>query len=231
MPPRRAPTNQQNPQPIPDMASAIQAIHAMATAMVQQSVTSVQQAATSAQQAAIRAQCEALRDQREEVVAAARGLTDFNRQHPSKFNGEHDPDKADIWIQEMEKIFEILHCEDAKKVEYATFLFRAEVESWWRGAKQLMESNNEALNWDAFKHKFLDKYFPSSARSEKEAQFLKLYQGSMTIAEYADKFDSLAKHFRYFRDNVDENYKCERFEQGLRYEIKEFVEPLEIRQF
>ncbi|XP_050895380.1 uncharacterized protein LOC127101998 [Lathyrus oleraceus] len=131
----------------------------------------------------------------------------------------------------MEKIFEILHCEDAKKVEYATFLLREEAGSWWRGAKQLMESNNEALNWDAFKPNFFDKYFPSSARSEKEAQFLKLYQGNMTIVEYADKFDSLVKHFRYFRDNVDENYKCQRFEQGLRYEIKESVEPLEIRPF
>ncbi|KAI5418994.1 hypothetical protein KIW84_043274 [Lathyrus oleraceus] len=30
---------------------------------------------------------------------------------------------------------------------------------------------------------------------------------------------------------MDENYKCERFEQGLRYEIKESVEPLEIHQF
>lgn len=195
------------------MESAIQAIHAMATGMTQQSATSVQQATTSAQQAKIRAQREALRDQREEVVVATRGLTDFNRQHPSKFNGEHDPDKVDIWILEMEKIFEILHCENAKKVEYPTFLLRAKAESWWQGTKQLMESNNEALNWDAFKQKFLDKYFLSSARSEKEAKFLKLYQGIMTIAEYVDKFDSLDKHFRYFRDNVDENYKCERFEQ------------------
>ncbi|KAI5418180.1 hypothetical protein KIW84_042711 [Lathyrus oleraceus] len=65
----------------------------------------------------------------------------------------------------------MLHYTDAKKVEYATFLLRAEAESWWQGAKQLMESNNEALNW------------------------------------------------------------CETFEQGLRYEIKESVEPLEIRQF
>lgn len=93
-----------------------------------------------------------------------------------------------------------------------------------------MESNNETLNWATFKQKFLDKYFPSSARSEKEA-FLRLYQVNMTISEYADKFDSLAKYFRYFRDHVDENYKCERFEQGLRYEIKESMKPLEIRQF
>ncbi|XP_045831608.1 replication protein A 70 kDa DNA-binding subunit C-like [Trifolium pratense] len=53
----------------------------------------------------------------------------------------------------------------------------------------------------------------------------------MTISEYADKFDSLAKYFRYFRDHVDEDYKCERFEDGLLYEIRESVEPLEIRQF
>ncbi|XP_050897675.1 uncharacterized protein LOC127104534 [Lathyrus oleraceus] len=94
-----------------------------------------------------------------------------------------------------------------------------------------MESNNEALDWATFKQKFMDKYFPSSARYEKKAQFLRLYQGNMTISEYANKFDSLAKYFCYFRDHVDENYKCERFEKGLRHEIKESVEPLEIRQF
>ncbi|KAI5394632.1 hypothetical protein KIW84_061317 [Lathyrus oleraceus] len=146
---QRTSTDPQNAQPIVDMADAIQAIHAMATAIAQQSATTIQQAGTFAQQAAIRAQREALRDQREEVVTAARDLTSFNRQNPQKFKGEHDPDK----------------------VEYATFLLRAEAESWWQGAKQLMESNNEALNW------------------------------------------------------------CEKFEQGLRYEIKESVEPLEIRQF
>jgi hypothetical protein len=183
MPPRRAPTNQQNLDPIIDMAGAIQAIHAMATAMTQQSATTAAQAATAAQQAAARAQREAIRDQREEAAAAARELRDFNQQNPSKFNGEHDPDKADLWLEEMEKIFEMLHCTDAKKVEYATFLLRAEADSWWRGEKQIMENNNEVLNWETFKQKFLDKYFPSSARSEKEAQFLKLYQGSMTISE------------------------------------------------
>jgi hypothetical protein len=213
------------------MAGAIQAIHAMATAMTQQSAAANQQAATAAQQAASRAQREALRDQREEAAAIARELRDFHQQNPPKFNGEHNPDKADLWIEEIEKIFEMLHCTDEKKVEYATFLLRKEAESWWRGEKKIMENNHEELNWGSFKQKFLEKYFPSSARSEKEAQFLKLYQGNMTIPEYADKFESLAKHFRYFRDHVDEEYKCERFENGLRYEIKESVEPLEIRQF
>ncbi|GAU42942.1 hypothetical protein TSUD_135350 [Trifolium subterraneum] len=72
MPPRRAVNNQNIPEPTVDMAGAIEAIHAMATAMTQQSVTTAAQGAINAQQAAAQAQREALRDQREEAAAAAR---------------------------------------------------------------------------------------------------------------------------------------------------------------
>ncbi|XP_027189384.1 uncharacterized protein [Cicer arietinum] len=210
-------TNRSVPQGRNDMTEAIQAMNAMAAAM--------------AQQAAIQAQRDAQRDQRDEAASAARALNEFRRQDPPKFKGEHDPDKADLWLQEIEKIFEILHCSDNAKVEYATYLMIGEAEYWWRGAKKMMETNHEELTWEAFKNKFLEKYFPKSARAEKEAQFLKLYQGNLTIAEYAAKFESLAKHFRYFLNQIDEEYMCERFESGLRYEIKELVGPLEIRQY
>lgn len=46
---RRTSIDPQNTQPIADMADAIQAIHAMATAIAKQSATTVQQAETSAQ--------------------------------------------------------------------------------------------------------------------------------------------------------------------------------------
>ncbi|XP_073223383.1 uncharacterized protein [Cicer arietinum] len=210
-------TNRSGPQGRNDMTEAIQAMNAMAAAM--------------AQQAAIQAQRDGQRDQRDEAASAAKSLNEFRRQDPPKFKGEHDPDKADLWLQEIEKIFEILHCSDNAKVEYATYLMIGEAEYWWRGAKKMMETNHEELTWEAFKNKFLEKYFPKSARAEKEAQFLKLYQGNLTIAEYAAKFESLAKHFRYFLNQIDEEYMCERFESGLRYEIKELVGPLEIRQY
>jgi cell division septum initiation protein DivIVA len=129
--------------------------------MTQQSATTATHVASAAQQAAARAQREAIREQREEAAAAARELRDFNQQNPSKFNGELDPDKAYLWLEEMEKIFEMLHCTDAKKVEYATFLLGRS----GRGEKQIMENNNGVLNWETFKQKFLDKYFPSGARS------------------------------------------------------------------
>ncbi|XP_073219686.1 uncharacterized protein [Cicer arietinum] len=123
----------------------------------------------------------------DEATSAARALNEFRRHDPPKFKGEHDSIKADLWLQEIKKIFEILHCPDNAKVEYATYLMIGEAEYWWRGAKKMMETNHEELTWEAFKNKFLEKYFPKSARAGKEAQFLTLYQGNLTIAEYAAK--------------------------------------------
>nr|XP_004516503.1 uncharacterized protein LOC101490914 [Cicer arietinum] len=100
-----------------------------------------------------------------------------------------------------------------------------------QGARQMMEGNHEEVTWEVFKRKFLDKYFPKSAKAEKEAQFLRLYQGSLTVFEYAAKFESLAKHFCYYRNQMDEEYMCKRFESRLMYEIKEYLEPLEIHQY
>nr|XP_012572844.1 uncharacterized protein LOC105852341 [Cicer arietinum] len=83
----------------------------------------------------------------------------------------------------------------------------------------------------SLQEKFFGQIFSKSVRVEKEDQFLRLYQGSLTASEYATKFESIAKHFRYFRNQMDEEYMCERFESELKYEIKEFVGPFDIRQY
>src|ERR1044072_4455206 len=53
----------------------------------------------------------------------------------------------------------------------------------------------------------------------------------MTVDDYAAKLESLAKHFLFFRNHMDETYLCSRFVDALRYEIEESVRPLGIRQF
>lgn len=174
MAPERATTNVNGA----DMAEVMQTMRDMATAMAQQATATTLQAQTLAQK-------DAQRQQREEELATARGLAEFRRHNPPKFEGDHDPDKADLWLQEIEKFFEVLHCTGETKMEYATFLLTGEAECWWRGAKGIMQKNGEELTWEVFRQKFLDKYFPKSARAQKEAQFLSLYQGNMTVAEYA----------------------------------------------
>ncbi|XP_057443794.1 uncharacterized protein LOC130735943 [Lotus japonicus] len=81
------------------------------------------QAQREAEEHARRAQ----RLERELNQDQVRMRTDFNRQNPPKFEGEVEPEKADLWIQELEKIFEALHTTDGEKVNLATFMLKGDL--------------------------------------------------------------------------------------------------------
>ncbi|XP_057426223.1 uncharacterized protein LOC130719624 [Lotus japonicus] len=228
MPPRQDPTS----------AQLAQAMAQLAQVMTQQAATAVAQAAAQLQREAEentrRAEEDVRRAQRAERELAQdqiRMRTNFNLHGPPKFQGEVEPEKADLWIQEMEKIFEALHTPDAEKVNLATFMLKGDAEYWWRSARQLMTANNVAITWDSFKRAFMEKYFPETAREDMENQFLNLRQGLMTVGEYAARLETLSKHFRFFQVQVDESYLCNRFMRGLRNDIEESVRPLGIRVF
>ncbi|XP_073220676.1 uncharacterized protein [Cicer arietinum] len=56
-------------------------------------------------------------------------------------------------------------------------------------------------------------------------------EGNMIVGEYAAKFKSLSRHFRFFREKVDEQFMCRRFQNGLKYEIQDSVLPWGIQRF
>ncbi|XP_052735879.1 uncharacterized protein LOC128197680 [Vigna angularis] len=155
-------------------------------------------------------------------------LNDFLRHDPTRFNGRATPDKADAWIKDIEKIFHVIKCTDEEKLDYATFILKEEAEYWWDGMKRLMESDEEAITWNSFKDKFLEKYFPTSAKIEREQEFLALRQSGMSVQEYIDRFEYL---IRFYSQHMTEGWKCQRFEQGLRYDLRRMIVPLEIKKF
>jgi len=61
-----------------------------------------------------------------------------------------------------------------------------EAEYWWMGMRQQMQTREEEVNWVNFRKRFLEKYFPNSARHECESEFLTLQQGSMLVQAYVD---------------------------------------------
>jgi len=46
-----------------------------------------------------------MRNQRPEGNPESQGLNEFRRNKPPQFFGGYDPEKAELWIKEMEKIF------------------------------------------------------------------------------------------------------------------------------
>ncbi|XP_057443847.1 uncharacterized protein LOC130736001 [Lotus japonicus] len=217
MPPRQGPTNAQLAQVMAQLAQVV----------TQQANMTAAQAQRDVEEHARRAQT-AERDQAQDLI---RMRTDFNRHGPPKFAGEVEHEKADLWIQEMEKIFEAPHTPEGEKVNLATFMLKGDAEYWWRSARQLMTANQVVITWDSFKTAFMNKYFPETAREEMENKFLGLRQGAMTVGEYAAKLETLSKNFRFFQAQVDEPYLCNRFMRGLRNEIEKSMRPLGIIVF
>ena len=64
----------------------------------------------------------------------------------------------------------------------------------------------------------MDKYFPTSARYEKDQEFLKLKLGTMIVLEYVAKFTELA----HFTDDyvATDMAKVRKFEDGLKLSIR-----------
>lgn len=123
----------------------------------------------------------------------------FKELGPKEFSGTTDPLVAEGWIRSLEVIFDFMTLEDADRVRCTTFMFRDDARLWWDGAR--LSVNLETLTWKGFKDVFYRKYFTEDTRARLSREFLKLRQGTMTVAEYVKKIE----RGRYFVPLISQN--------------------------
>lgn len=93
-----------------------------------------------------------------------------------------------------------------------------DADHWWEShSKTTTQDQQVNLTWDEFQQTIIQKYIPSSYRDQKEAEFLCLRQGSMTVIEYDRKFSQLSRYASHLVDT--DAKKTQRFEKRLRSEI------------
>nr|GFC44891.1 hypothetical protein [Tanacetum cinerariifolium] len=63
-------------------------------------------------------------------------LERFNKQKPRLFENATAPVDAENWISHIEKIFDVMGCEDAFKTRLAVYKFKGNALSWWKAYKQ-----------------------------------------------------------------------------------------------
>jgi len=51
----------------------------------------------------------------------------------------------------------------------------------------------------------MEKYFLEDVKNRKKMKFLELKQGSVTVAEYATRFENLVRYFPHYQGEVGEN--------------------------
>jgi len=158
-------------------------------------------------------------------------LETFLRNHPPTFKGRYDPDGAQMWLKEVERIFRVMQCMDIQMVRFGTHMLANEADDWWVSVQPMLENGGAAVTWAVFRREFLNRYFPEDVRGKKEIRFLELKQGDMSVTEYATKFIELAKFYPHYTPQTAKFSKCIKFENGMRAEIKRAIGYQKIRKF
>ncbi|GJR78282.1 zinc finger, CCHC-type, retrotransposon gag domain protein [Tanacetum coccineum] len=95
-------------------------------------------------------------------------LERFNKQKPRSFEKAVAPVDAENWISHMEKIFDVMDCNDAFKTRLAVYKFEGDALAWWKAYKQAKGGDAWVLTltWAAFKELFFLQFFPRAENND-----------------------------------------------------------------
>lgn len=95
---------------------------------------------------------------------------------------------------EFDQIMAIMGLSPYKKVELMAYQLKRVANALY---DQWVEARSEEaipIAWENFMGAFLDQFFPLKLRKAEFQEFIKLYQGNMSIREYPHKFTKLLKY-------------------------------------
>ncbi|KAK2968515.1 hypothetical protein RJ640_016834 [Escallonia rubra] len=81
-------------------------------------------------------------------------LKNFMNMHPQEFVGEGDPDKAENWIRNLEKIFTTMGLNDEMKLLLATFRLENDAACWWEMIDSKWTAAQTVRTWELFETEF-----------------------------------------------------------------------------
>ncbi|MQL87964.1 hypothetical protein Taro_020516 [Colocasia esculenta] len=86
----------------------------------------------------------------------------FLRLQPPTYSGGPNPDIAEHWVHEIERVFATMRCSTANKVVLAAYQLRGFALEWWRLKMQTTFAGRteEAITWSEFLDVFNDTLFP-----------------------------------------------------------------------
>ncbi|XP_028064594.1 uncharacterized protein LOC114267729 [Camellia sinensis] len=90
----------------------------------------------------------------EQMLAA---LTEkFMKMRPPIFFGGMESSKAETWLLEMEKLFEVFPCSEIQKVLLATYTLKDEARRWWLLVSEFQELKQGIMSVAEYEAKFTE---------------------------------------------------------------------------
>lgn len=79
---------------------------------------------------------------------------------PPTFTGSKVKEDPQNFIDEMEKIFHVMHSTDIEGIEFATYQLKDMAYQWYEEWDQPRGNDTKSTLWDDFSSAFLDRFFP-----------------------------------------------------------------------
>nr|XP_027076091.1 uncharacterized protein LOC113699941 [Coffea arabica] len=129
----------------------------------------------------------------------------------------------------MIDIFAALHYSEERQVTFAVFQLEGAARSWWNVIRMKWDREQTPRTWVNFVRDFNAKYFPPLVQEKREDEFIRLRQGTQSVAEYESQFTRLSKFAPELI--LTEQRRVRRFTQGLNVEIQKDLAVAQIHTF
>ncbi|XP_075499153.1 uncharacterized protein LOC142537525 [Primulina tabacum] len=118
----------------------------------------------------------------------------FHSMHPPRFSGSEGAEKAELWISEIEELFDLIEYPPECRLRLAVHHLKDRAKMWRSTTLMTLDAQRIVPSWDIFKLKFKESYCFPSFYSCKASEFHNLKQGDMSVAEYADSFYAMLRY-------------------------------------
>nr|GFC75495.1 zinc finger, CCHC-type, retrotransposon Gag domain protein [Tanacetum cinerariifolium] len=110
-------------------------------------------------------------------------LERFNKQKPHSFEKATIPVDAENWISHMEKIFDVMGCEDVFKTRLAVYKFEGNALAWWKAYKKAKGGDTwlVTVTWADFKKLFFLSFFPRAEQERLKREYHSIRQTSRGV--------------------------------------------------
>ncbi|XP_061352127.1 uncharacterized protein LOC133297078 [Gastrolobium bilobum] len=158
-------------------------------------------------------------------------LISFRKHKPPAFQGSRDPKVVTTWLMGMEKILQVIGCQDPQRLLYSVYMLEGDVHEWWYNASRPFTIQGEEITWVLFERLFHEEYFPRDVREAEQGEFEKLVQGTMTVDAYVAKFNELVKFANYGGVLTNPKFLSAKFQRGLNEKIAKRMSNTAVRNF
>ncbi|XP_070004696.1 uncharacterized protein [Nicotiana sylvestris] len=138
-------------------------------------------------------------------------LERYKKYDPPTFSGLAS-ESAQGFLEKCHRILHTMGIVEMSGVAFTTFQLRGVAYQWWRAYELGSPTELVSLTWVQFSEMFLREFIPHSLWDAWHVEFEQLCQGTMSVSEYAVRFNDLDRHAAILVSTVRERVR--RFIEG-----------------